>query len=332
MKAKATAARATPNHIDSRQPSTSASRAAAMTDGADSPELGAAANADPMPSSTWWATSGASTGGRRRHARAVAGVDQRAEQGDADGAAELADGVVERRGDTLLLGRQRLGDRRRRRAHQQADADAEHEQARAAPTSSRPRPTPSSPASPARRRTAPIPVSSTARRADRLAIVGATPTAASSPSPSAAARRRPAAPSSRARPGGTGRAPGRSRTSRRTRCNNVREPAARARSANRRISSSGCSWRSSHATNPTSGDDADDEPGERQASVQPRSGPSWMPSTRRADGDAPTGTSRRCRSGRACVLAGVGDRPAASARARRAANSTGMAKSHGQVK
>ena len=68
--------------------------------------------------------------GGRRHARAVARVDQRAEQGDAEGAAEFTHRVVQRRGDALLLGRQRLGDRCGRRAHQEADADAEHHQAR----------------------------------------------------------------------------------------------------------------------------------------------------------------------------------------------------------
>ena len=67
------------------------------------PRSPAAANAEPMPSSTRWASSGDRSPVADADARAVAGVDERAEQGDADGAAELAHGVVERRGDALLL-------------------------------------------------------------------------------------------------------------------------------------------------------------------------------------------------------------------------------------
>ncbi len=215
----ATAASATPNHIDSRQPSTSASRAASSTLGADGAEVagGGERRADALLDAVGQLRRQVDVG-RRGHARPVAGADQRTEQGDADGAAELADGVVERRRDALLLVRQRLGDRRRRRAHAQADAERPGRAGRAGPTSSHRRPTPSV-ASSARPSAEQADAGHAARCACRCAGRSSArpPTAASSRPPSAAARRRRRAPSSRARPAGTGSAPGRCRTSRRTR-------------------------------------------------------------------------------------------------------------------
>ena len=167
-----------------------------------------------MPSFTAVAALGGKSDGRRADVRRVAGAEDAAEQGDAEGAAELAHGVVERRGDALLLLRQRRGDRGRVRAHRQADADAEHQEPGSTgqyPPSALPRP--SSPAAPSRRRRTdaePISIACDGRSAGDqpgataesgiiTAAIGSRPTAAP-------------APSSRAPPAGTGPAPGRGRT------------------------------------------------------------------------------------------------------------------------
>ena len=168
--------------------------------GAEAPRSPAAANAEPMPSSTRWASSGDRSVVAVAHARAVAGADERAEQGDADGAAELAHRVVERRRDALLLVRQRLGDRHRRRAHAQADAERHHEQA------GQDRPVAALGRHHRRQQRQPDGRTGRRRSAARCGCrcgwrsSGRRPTAASSRPSSAAASRRRRAPSSRARP------------------------------------------------------------------------------------------------------------------------------------
>ncbi len=66
---------ATPTHIDRRQPSTRASRAAASTDGADGPRSFVAPIAEPMPSSTRCASSGRGSRSRCDTLGPVPGAD-----------------------------------------------------------------------------------------------------------------------------------------------------------------------------------------------------------------------------------------------------------------
>ena len=55
-------------------------------------------------------------------------TDQEEDEGHAEGRTELTDGVVQRGGDALLVGGQRLGDRSGRGAHGQPHAGAEQQQ------------------------------------------------------------------------------------------------------------------------------------------------------------------------------------------------------------
>ena len=121
---------ATPTHIDDTQPSTNACCAASMIAGASAPALAATANALPMPSLACSAASGGQPVEGGLDGAAVAGAQDRPEQRDAEGTAQFARGVVQRRRHALLLRRERGGDRLGGRGHGEAHAEAEDHQTR----------------------------------------------------------------------------------------------------------------------------------------------------------------------------------------------------------
>ena len=64
-----------------------------------------------------------------QHARPEAGAEHRAEQRDTNGATEFTGGVVERRGNPLLVGGERLGDLGGGWSHRETQPETEPQQA-----------------------------------------------------------------------------------------------------------------------------------------------------------------------------------------------------------